>query len=74
MLEDPLALPMPVRLLQGTADEDVPVEWAMRLLNHASGDDIRLTLVKDADHRFSTPECLALIIASVEEVLAAAQA
>jgi pimeloyl-ACP methyl ester carboxylesterase len=34
---------------------------ALRLLDHATGPDIRLTLVKDADHRFSTPECLALI-------------
>lgn len=69
VLESPLDLHMPVRLLQGTADEDVPVEWAMRLLNHAEGADIRLTLVKAADHRFSTPECLQLIIAAVEEVL-----
>lgn len=61
VLESPLSLPMPVRLLQGTADADVPVDWALRLLDHAQGPDIRLTLVKDADHRFSTPECLNLI-------------
>lgn len=71
ILESPLPLPMPVRLLQGTADADVPVEWALRLLDHATGDDIRLTLVKDADHRFSTPECLELIGDAVGEVLAA---
>lgn len=61
VLESPLDLPFPVRLLQGTADRDVPVSWALRLLDHASGPDIRLTLVKGADHRFSTPECLAMI-------------
>jgi hypothetical protein len=33
----------------------------LRLLDHAEGPDIRLSLVKAADHRFSTPECLALI-------------
>jgi hypothetical protein len=44
---------------------------ALRLFDHLGGDDIRLTLVKGADHRFSTPECLALIRQSVEEVLAA---
>lgn len=57
----PLALPMPVRFLQGTADADVPMADALRLLDHAAGPDIRLTLVKDADHRFSSPDCLALI-------------
>lgn len=71
VLRDPLVLPFPVRLLQGTADEDVPVSVAMRLLDHAQGPDIRLTLVKGADHRFSTPECLDLITASIEQILAA---
>ena len=68
VLRAPLALPFPVRLLQGTADSDVPVPVALRLLEHAEGDDIRLTLVKGADHRFSSPECLALIGAALDEV------
>ncbi|WP_347138696.1 alpha/beta hydrolase [Paracoccus sp. SSK6] len=70
VMNQPLPLPFPVRMLQGTADADVPVDWAMRLLDHATGDDIRLTLVRGADHRFSTPECLALIAGSVDDVLA----
>lgn len=69
VLRAPLVLPWPVRFLQGTADTDVDVSVALRLLDHASGGDIRLTLVKDADHRFSTPDCLALIQDSVEQVL-----
>ncbi|MFC2966752.1 alpha/beta fold hydrolase [Acidimangrovimonas pyrenivorans] len=72
VLRDYLGLPFPVRLLQGTADLDVPQEVALRLLAHAEGEDIRLTLVKGADHRFSTPDCLDLIAASVGEVLARA--
>ena len=70
VLRSPLSLPFPVRLLQGTADADVPVSVALRLLDHARGPDIRLALVKDADHRFSTPDCLAMIEAALEEVLA----
>ena len=70
VLRAPLALPVPVRLLQGTADADVPPAVALRLLDHATGPDIRLTLVKGADHRFSTPDCLAMIEAALEEVLA----
>ncbi|RJL22192.1 alpha/beta hydrolase [Paracoccus siganidrum] len=72
VMDRPLPLPFPVRMLQGTADEDVPVDWALRLLDHATGEDIRLLLVKGADHRFSTPDCLQLIGQSVEEVLRAA--
>lgn len=68
VLRDPLALPFPVRLLQGTADVDVPPAVALRLLDHASSLDMRLLLVKGADHRFSTPECLDLIAETVAEV------
>jgi pimeloyl-ACP methyl ester carboxylesterase len=71
VLAAPLHLPFPVRFLQGTADTDVEPAVALRLLNHATGPDIRLTLVKDADHRFSTPECLTLIEASIGEILTA---
>jgi len=68
VLDRPLHLPMPVRMLQGTADRDVKPAVALRLLDHATGPDIRLTLVKDADHRFSSPRCLKLIARMVEEV------
>lgn len=76
LLEDPgalvlnrdLDLPFPVRLLQGTADTVVPVSKAMQLLEHASGPDIRLTLVKGADHRFCGPAELDLIVAAIGEV------
>jgi pimeloyl-ACP methyl ester carboxylesterase len=69
VLRSPLFLPMPVRMLQGTADSDVPVSVALRLLDHAEGGDMRLIIVKGADHRFSTPECLKLIELSVQKVL-----
>ncbi|PWG16932.1 alpha/beta fold hydrolase [Salibaculum griseiflavum] len=70
VLRAPLSLPFPVRFLQGTADADVEMSVALRLLDHAEGPDMRLTLVDGADHRFSDPDCLALIAQSVEEVLA----
>ena len=68
VLRGPLSLPFPVRLLHGTADADVPPAVALRLLDHATSPDIRLTLVKDADHRFSSPACLALIETAISEV------
>ena len=73
VLRAPLALPFPVRFLQGTADSAVSVETALRLLEHAAGNDMRLTLVKDADHRFSNDECLALIVHALDEVILAAR-
>ncbi|WP_147125561.1 alpha/beta fold hydrolase [Shimia ponticola] len=69
VLRDPLHLPFPVRFLQGTADEDVPMEWATKLLAHATGPDMRLVCLKDADHRFSDPVSLKLVEDAVENVL-----
>ncbi len=71
VLRDPLHLPFPARFLQGTADTAVSVATAVRLLEHATGPDMQLKLVKDADHRFSDGPCLGLMIDAVEQVLAA---
>ena len=68
VLTSPLALPMPTRFLYGTADTAVSQATAVNLFDHAEGGDIRLTLVKGADHRFSTPECLNLITQAIAEV------
>lgn len=69
VLRTPLALPFPTRFLQGTADDAVSTETAIRLLDHAEGPDMRLTLVKGADHRFSDPDCLTLIETALGEVI-----
>ncbi|MEO0370058.1 MAG: alpha/beta hydrolase [Pseudomonadota bacterium] len=69
VLREPLKLPFPVRSLQGTADADVDMSVALRLLDHAQSSDMRLTLVDGADHRFSDPDCLTLITDTVEDVL-----
>ncbi|WP_439141079.1 alpha/beta fold hydrolase [Planktotalea sp.] len=73
VLRDPLELPFPTRFLQGTADEDVDMSLALKLLAHASGSDMRLTLVDGADHRFSDNACLALIEQAVEDVIMAGE-
>ena len=69
VLRTPVSVGGPVRLLQGTADADVDMSVALRLLDHLDGDDVRLTLVKGADHRFSGPEELRLIGKTVHGVL-----
>jgi len=70
VLRTPLHLPFPVRLLQGTADTDVPPSVAQRLMDHAECTDLHLTLVKGADHRFSSPDCMSLITSALTDILA----
>jgi pimeloyl-ACP methyl ester carboxylesterase len=68
VLRSPLSLPFPTHFLQGTDDTDVTPDVALRLFDHAMGDRVKLTLIKGADHRFSTPECLAAITRAVQEL------
>ncbi len=70
VLRSPLHLPFPVRLLHGTADRDVDVSVALRLLSHMTCPDARLILVKDADHRFSAVPNLELTASVIAELLA----
>ncbi|MCT4610242.1 MAG: alpha/beta hydrolase [Pelagimonas sp.] len=69
VLTQPLPMAWPVRLMQGTQDEAVSRETALRLLDHIEGPDVRLTLVQGADHRFSDESCLALIETAISDVL-----
>lgn len=74
VLRSPLKLPFPVRCLQGLSDEVVSAETALRLLNHAECPDMRLTFVKEADHRFSDGPCLSVIKSAVLDVISARDA
>ena len=69
VLRAPLPMPFPVRLLHGSEDRDVDRAVVLRLFDHIDSQDLELTLVKGADHRFSSPRCLALITAAISDIL-----
>lgn len=64
-----LSLPVPVRIIHGTADASVPASESLALLDALEG-DVALTLVKHADHRLSTPADTARMLRRLEELLA----
>ena len=61
LLGGPIPLRIPIRLLQGQRDGDVPWETALRLAECIAGEDVQVALVKDGDHRLSRPQDLALL-------------
>jgi pimeloyl-ACP methyl ester carboxylesterase len=61
LLDNPIALACPVRLLHGQRDPDVPWELSPRIAERVSSDDVQVILVKDGDHRLSRPADLALL-------------
>ena len=51
----------PVHILQGVLDDAVPWKVAVELVARLARDDVKLTLIKDGDHRLSREEDLALL-------------
>lgn len=69
ILAGPIDISVPVRLLHGTRDEDVPWKISAAFLQQVTSADAQLTLIKDGDHRLSNPGQLALLCAKVGELL-----
>ncbi|HEY4250589.1 MAG TPA: alpha/beta hydrolase [Roseomonas sp.] len=69
LLDAGIALAAPVRILQGMLDPDVPWRHALRLVDAIQGEDVRLTLIKDGDHRLSRPQDLVLLERTLAEFL-----
>ena len=65
----PIALDVPVRLLQGQRDDDVPWETALKLMDRLTGSDVQVTLIKDGDHRLSRAGDIALLCRTVGALL-----
>ncbi|HSV04692.1 MAG TPA: alpha/beta hydrolase [Phenylobacterium sp.] len=68
ILPGPVPIEVPVRILQGGEDPDVPWTHALELAQAIKGEDVVFTLVKDGDHRLSRPQDIARLIAAVGEV------
>ena len=70
-LRGEIAIDCPVRLLHGMLDPDVPWKRSLTLAEKVRTTDVRVTLVKDGDHRLSRDQDLALLTRTVEELLTA---
>mgnify|MGYP001969374668 CR=1 FL=1 len=57
-LQAPLLINVPVRLLHGMQDEEVPWQTATRLADKLQSDDVAVMLDKTATHRYSEPRQL----------------
>lgn len=71
LLDQPVPLACPVRLLQGMRDEDVPWQTALRLVETLQSEDVIVTLVKSGDHRLSEPADIARLCAVVDDLTGA---
>lgn len=69
VLDKPLNLSLPVRLLHGTSDKDVPHTMSVSLMETIQGEDVTLTLIKNADHRLSGERELKILTGTIDQLL-----
>jgi len=69
LLDSPIDLNCPVRLIHGYADADVPWETSLAIMEQLKSTDCSLTLIKDGNHRLSRAQDLTKIGAAVMEII-----
>jgi len=69
LLGKEIALEMPIRLIQGIKDADVPWSTAARIMEKVTSTDVEVTYVKSGDHRLSEPRDLARLTQTLDGLL-----
>ena len=65
MLDAPIELTLPVRILHGQKDDAVPWELSLELAARLQSDNVELHFIKNGDHRLSTPDEIARLLALI---------
>ena len=66
LLDEPIALTIPIRILQGMQDPDVPWRHAFKLVDALQSDDVVFSLIKDGDHRLSRDQDIERLVSVCE--------
>ena len=69
LLDGPIDIKQPVRILHGQQDDAVPWHLSLELAERLSGDDVELHFLKNGDHRLSELHQIDKLIALIEAVL-----
>ncbi|MBA2635160.1 MAG: alpha/beta hydrolase [Sphingomonas sp.] len=69
LLDAPIAIDCPVRLIHGELDADVPLPIAYRLFQQLRSADVQLTIVKGGGHRLSDAHEIATILRTAAGLL-----
>jgi pimeloyl-ACP methyl ester carboxylesterase len=65
ILDAEIAIDVPVRILQGGLDPDVPWTHSLDLADKLRSRDVVWTLIKDGDHRLSRPQDIERMVTAV---------
>ena len=69
LLENPISIDCPIRLLHGELDHDVPLDVAFRTMRALRSADVQLLVLKGGGHRLSEPHEIDAILRTVTALL-----
>lgn len=69
LLQGPIDIQKPIRILHGMRDEDVDPRQSLTLVDRLVGSDVTLTYLKDGDHRLSDEAGLKALVQALESIL-----
>ena len=69
LLEQSIDIDLPVRLIHGQLDEDVPWQLSLEISESLLSSDVELQLVKSGDHRLSEPQDLERLTDTLQALL-----
>ena len=73
LLDGPIAVDCPVRLMHGDQDQDVPLDVAFRTIRALRSADVQLNVIKGGGHRLSEPHEIHAILRTVAALLEPAE-
>lgn len=71
LLDKKIPLTCPLRLIHGDKDESVPYSYSQKILSLIQSQDASLTLIKEGDHRLSSPAHIAYILEALNSLIKA---
>jgi pimeloyl-ACP methyl ester carboxylesterase len=69
LLDGPIDIRVPVRLIQGGDDPEVPAEMPGRIADHLTSNDVRVLIIDGGDHSLARQEDIATIQSVLETLL-----
>ncbi|MFC1659008.1 alpha/beta hydrolase [Pseudomonadota bacterium] len=59
----------PIRIIQGMLDTSVPYVLSLEIANKVTSQDVRISMIKDGDHRLSRDCDIPIILCNIEELV-----
>lgn len=69
LLRDTIAIDVPVRLIHGMRDDDVPWQTGLKIINRLAAEDVEVNYIKAGDHRLSEEHDLKRLERTLEALL-----